>query len=185
MPPDEEPLAAARGYLLFLAEQYLDGDLHAKAGASDLVQATLLAAHSSRGQYQGTSDAQFKGWLRGILRNVLRKFRRHWSRRGRAAHLEVPLYDDLGFSLPPDNQETPSSQAARVEQHRLLADALARLTPEQRQVVAWRVEQALPFADIGARLGKSADAVRFLFHRALERLRGLLGPESAAGREEP
>ena len=178
---DDAALAAIRGYLLHLAEQHLDGDLQAKAGASDLVQAALLAAYARRDQYHGHSDAELKGWLRRILVNVVRKFRRHWRCKQRAATREVPIADNPALHLPPDGADTPSTHARRQEQRRRLADAVSLLAEEQRQAVAWRIDDGLSFADIGARLGKSGDAARMLFHRALERLQELLPTESPNG----
>ncbi len=185
-PPSPQPgdsLDALRGYLLHLAEQHLDGNLQAKAGASDLVQAALLAAHAHRDQYHGRSEAHLKGWLRRILLNVIRKFRRHWRRQERDACREVRIADHPGLQLP-DGKDTPSTHARRKEQQGRLAGAVALLTEEQRQAVAWRIDEGLSFADIGARLGKSADAARMLFHRALGRLQELLPDESAGGTDK-
>ena len=46
-----------------------------------------------------------------------------------------------------------------------------RLPEAYRQVLLMRHEQALPFADIGAALGKSENAIKKLWGRAVHRLR--------------
>ena len=99
--PTDTPLAPAddlaplRGYLLYLAEQHLGDDLHAKGGASDLVQTALLAAHQARDRYQGHSPEELRGWLRRILLNAVRKFRRRWQRCQARAVLIVTIQTSL------------------------------------------------------------------------------------------
>ncbi|MFO0844184.1 MAG: sigma-70 family RNA polymerase sigma factor [Gemmataceae bacterium] len=168
--PGGESFTSIRDYLLHLAERHLGGDLHAKGGASDLVQSALLAACEHREQFRGSSDAQYKGWLRQILLNAARKFRRRWRGPTRAVSREVSLDAQPALRLDPAHCETASHLARQREQRQQLAAAVADLPLDQQQVVAWRVEEDLSFPEIGARLGRSADAARMLFNRALEQL---------------
>ena len=171
-----EGVVSIRGYLLHIAEGHLGRDLHAKGGASDLVQTALLAAHVARDQFRGDSPAEYKGWVRRILLNVLGKFRRHWRRsRGRDVGREVPL-DQPAAGAGPAHRDTPSHLARQSEQHDALADALAALPEEQRQAVALRIDHELSFVEIGQRLGNTADAARMLYNRALQRLQAALPP---------
>jgi RNA polymerase sigma-70 factor (ECF subfamily) len=71
-------------------------------------------------------------------------------------------------------QSSPSQQAARRERAILLADALARLPDEYREVIVLRHLQGLPFAEVAQRLGRSLDSVDKLWVRALARLRRTL-----------
>jgi RNA polymerase sigma-70 factor (ECF subfamily) len=167
--PPGESLAPLRGYLLFVAEQHLGRELHAKGGASDLVQATLLNAHRSRRQFRGESDEEYRGWLRRILLNLVRKFRRRWLTQSRDCAREVPLQEQAGGA-------SPSHLARQAEQREQLARALALLPEEQQRAIALRFEDGLSFAEVGARLGKTAEAARKVYHRALERLQALLLP---------
>jgi RNA polymerase sigma-70 factor (ECF subfamily) len=180
--PGGESLAPIRGYLLHLAERHLGRDLHAKGGASDLVQTAFLAAHENRAQCRATSHAQVKGWLRRILLNAARKFRRRFRSQSRAACREVSLDAQPTLRLGPAHHDTPSRLARREEQRLRLAGAVGRLPLDQRHVVAWRVEEDLSFAEIGARLGRSADAARMLFSRALGQLRDDLPGDAAEHR---
>ena len=45
--------------------------LRAKLDASDIVQQTILHAHERRAQFRGQTEAEWLGWLRAILANVL------------------------------------------------------------------------------------------------------------------
>lgn len=170
-----EGVVPIRGYLLHIAEQHLGSDLHAKGGASDLVQTALLAAHRARDQFRGDSPRAYRGWLRRILLNVLAKFRRRWRCRVRAAAREVP-FGQPHADFSPVHHDTPSQLAHQGEQQEALAAAVAALPDEQRQAIALRIDDGLSFAEIGRRLGKSPDAARMLYNRALERLQASLPP---------
>src|SRR5262245_11972783 len=88
-PPDA--LASLSAYLRYIAERHLGVDLRAKGGASDLVQTALLAAHQAGHQLRGRTPRERRGWLRRILVNALRQFRRRWRSRCRDVSREVPL----------------------------------------------------------------------------------------------
>lgn len=154
--------AAARAYLLAIAEQRIDRQLLLYGGPSDLVQRALLRAHEAQHQYKGTTPEEYRGWIRRILLSVLDKFRRHHRIRP-----SVPLPEAVAVETP------PSGPARQAEQREQLARALDRLPAEQRQIVVLRTD-GLEFATIGERVGKSADAARMVYHRALARLRSLL-----------
>jgi RNA polymerase sigma-70 factor (ECF subfamily) len=169
-----EGVVPIRGYLLHIAERHLAGDLQAKGGASDLVQTALLAAHAARDQFRGDSPEAYRGWVRRILLNILGKFRRYWRSRqargvGREAPLDLPTVD-----LGPAHHDTPSHLARQSEQHQALAAAVAALPELQRHTLTLRIDHGLSFVAIGRRLGKSPDAARMLYNRALERLQAAL-----------
>jgi RNA polymerase sigma-70 factor (ECF subfamily) len=79
---------------------------------------------------------------------------------------------DRGLIAP---SNSPSQQAACREQAVLLADALGRLPADYREVIILRHLEGLNFPEVAGRMGRSADAVKKLWARALGRLRGLLG----------
>mgnify|MGYP000345107955 FL=1 len=56
-----------------------------------------------------------------------------------------------------------------------MADALARLTEEEREVIELRYGQDLPMSDISAVTGKSRFALYRIERRALGRLKELMG----------
>src|SRR5262245_28352327 len=84
-------LEVCRRYLLLIAERQLDADLRAKGGASDLVQETFLEAQRDFGRFEGTSEAELRGWLRRMLLNNLGHFTRRYRTHKRAAGREVGL----------------------------------------------------------------------------------------------
>src|SRR5205814_6556278 len=70
-------LEYCRPYLLAVANEELEPDLQAKAGASDLVQDTFVEAHRGFGGFRGRNEEALLTWLRKILLHNLADFRRH------------------------------------------------------------------------------------------------------------
>ena len=171
-------LEVCRPYLLLVANQQLPDDLQAKAGGSDLVQETFLEAQRGFARFKGTSEAELLAWLRKILLNnlatVTRDFRGTQKRR---IDREVSLTDTPLAALLKnieDVGDSPSGQAAAHEQDQTLQTALSRLTEQYRHVVQWRNYERLSFEEIGQRIGRSAEAARKLWSRALDQLQQLL-----------
>jgi RNA polymerase sigma-70 factor (ECF subfamily) len=165
-------LTLCRPYLLRIARQQLGSDLRAKSGESDLVQETFLEAHQTFERFHGTSARELYAWLCCMLRHraamVGRQFRTTAKRR-------------LGCEIPScspriDDSGTPSTQATANEQIRLVIGAIARLSDDHRRVLALRYEQGLKFEEIGQLMGRSADAARMLWTRALEAAKYELQP---------
>jgi RNA polymerase sigma-70 factor (ECF subfamily) len=69
---------------------------------------------------------------------------------------------------------SPSSLAVRREQSVLLADALAGLPEDYREVFVLRNLEHMPVEAIAARMGRSPNAVRKLWGRAMVALKKAL-----------
>src|SRR5262249_6317295 len=80
-----------------------------------------------------------------------------------------------GFDLPADTR-SPSSHAIANEQAAALAQALARLPEHYRAVIVWRHQEGRSFAEIGEQTGRTAEAARKLWARALLEVKKELGP---------
>jgi RNA polymerase sigma factor (sigma-70 family) len=65
---------------------------------------------------------------------------------------------------------TPGSQAIAEEEAAALEAAMSRLPDDYREVIQLRNWQALAFKEIGERMGRSADATRKLWYRAILQL---------------
>jgi RNA polymerase sigma-70 factor (ECF subfamily) len=173
-----------RNYLRLLARTQIDLTLRVRLDPSDLVQESLLEAFRDFQHFAGTSEKELVAWLRRILvRNLADQVKHHKAQArdwGRQESLEALL--DRSSSAAEQalarGISTPSSQAARREQAVLLADALARLPPDYREVIVLRNLEHLKFEEIAARLGRSAGAVRMLWSRALEKLGRLMEARS-------
>jgi RNA polymerase sigma-70 factor (ECF subfamily) len=171
-------LEDCRHYLLLVANEGLESDLRAKAGASDLVQDTFLEAQQAFVRFQGTSERDLLAWLRQILLHNLANFRRRYrqtEQRQVVREVSLDAADRLRGLLQAD-ASSPSSQAIRHEEAEALRQAIERLPEHYREVILLRHREQCPFEEIGRRLGRSPDAARMLWWRAFERLAEELNP---------
>jgi RNA polymerase sigma-70 factor (ECF subfamily) len=168
-------LEACRGYLLLIAEEDLDPALRAKGGASDLVQQTFLEAQGAFGRFRGGTEDELLAWLRQLLRNNLIDFTRQYRATARrAVGREVPLAGDTPSRSPEEVQAdtpSPSGHAVAREEDEAMRRAMDRLPEDHRTVLQLRYEEGLGFDEIAARLGRSPEAARKLWARAVGRLR--------------
>jgi RNA polymerase sigma-70 factor (ECF subfamily) len=73
-----------------------------------------------------------------------------------------------------DHGPSPSSHVQHREHAVLLADHLAELPPDYRDVLVLRHLQGLSFAEVAQRMARSPGAVRMLWLRAIDKLRNRL-----------
>jgi RNA polymerase sigma-70 factor (ECF subfamily) len=177
----ERLLESYRHYLKLLARTGIDASLQGKADPSDLVQETFLKAHQHFGQFRGKSEAELTVWLRQILaRNLADLVRRYHLAESRRSGRERSLEQLLNASsealdnLLADAAGSPSESAQRRELSVVLANALAELSDEQREVIVLRSLEERDWPEVARRMGRTTGAVRMLWVRALKRLRPLI-----------
>ena len=134
-----------------------------QADAEDLTSKVFLRAWQSIGRYQ-EQGRPFLAWLHTIARNlVLDHFRQY--------HPTVPMDD-----LLPAPANVPEEVDMRLEREHL-REAIAQLTPDQRQVVTYQFILGYNSEETAAMMGKRAGAIRALQMRALQALRKVLGQD--------
>lgn len=169
-----------RNYLRLVARTSLDAAMRAKADPSDMVQETIIKAHQNFEQFQGATEAELIAWLRQILARNISDLARRYRTGSRQVSREVPLDDVLRSSAEAinqfvaDEQSSPSHRCQRREMSVVLADALAELSPDHREVIILRSIEERDWPEIAARMGRTTDAVRVLWARALKQLRPLI-----------
>ena len=175
-----DALERFRQYLCLLARLRLDERLKGKLDASDVVQQTLLEAHTAMPQFRGSTEAEMAGWLRQILARNLANAVRDLGRAKRDVGRERLLQQALDQSSAnlaswlAAEQSSPSQQADQHEQAARLAEALERLPAAQREALVLQHWQGWSLAQIGDHLGRSPEAVAGLIKRGLKQLRQLL-----------
>jgi RNA polymerase sigma-70 factor, ECF subfamily len=174
-------LESYRAYLAVLARVQIGRRLQGKANASDVVQEAFLGAARDFPQFRGTSEGEFRAWLRQILASLLANLVRHYQgTQRRDIRLERQLSVELDQSSVALDRglvapiSSPSQQAVRREQGVVLADALARLPADWRDLLILRHLEGLTFPEVAQRMGKTIDVVKKLWPRALAGLRRLL-----------
>ena len=174
---------ACRFYLLTVANRVLPDQVRAKIGGSDVVQETLVQIHQNFDRFQGTSERELLAWLRGaLLNNVQQVTRRYRDTQKRALGREVSL--EAGLSGAEQEcliaaVDSPGSQVAATEEAARLSVALARLPESYRRAVVLRNWEDRTFAEIGAEIGRTADAARKLWARAIAQLKIELKDDSS------
>ena len=178
-----------RADLALLARAQIGLQLQGRVDASDLVQQTFLDACRDFRHFRGTSHREWVAWLRKILfYNLARVVQRQVAAKKRSTRREVSLNQRVSAmerSSGANQIETalvsrwcsPSSQARRREGNACLANQLARLPADYRDVLVLRNLEGLPFPEVARRMGRSAGAVRILWVRAVDQLRRLLPAE--------
>jgi RNA polymerase sigma-70 factor (ECF subfamily) len=174
-------LGGFRHYLNLLARTGLPADLRRKIDAADMVQETLLKAHQRFGQFRGGSEKELAGWLRQILARTLADLtRRYRAAEGRQVDREKSLHEVLEASsaalgsLLAARGHSPSQSAERREMSVVLADALAELPDDYREVLVLRSIEERDWDEVARVLQRSQGAVRMLWTRALKQLRPLI-----------
>jgi RNA polymerase sigma-70 factor (ECF subfamily) len=171
-------LEGYRAYMRMLVRVKFGRRLPSKLDADDLLQEAYLRAHQAIGRFRGTTEDEFLAWLRGILVHVLAdQVRRYHGTGRRDPRLERALEVGLERSsealahLLVAPTSSPSQRAVRHERAVRLAEAMERLPPASREVLALRHFEDLSFPEIARRMDRTLDGVKNLWMRALARLK--------------
>jgi RNA polymerase sigma-70 factor (ECF subfamily) len=167
-------LEASRGFLLLLAQRQLGPRLQAKAGASDLVQVTLVDAVRDFGHFQGRTEAELLRWLRRLLQHNLADLVRQYRQTGKR-QIDCEVRIDAGDSSHEGiglvaTVPSPSGEVMAQEQAAALWRVLERLPEGYRRVIVLRYQEERSFEEIGSLLSLTADAARKLLLRAVQRV---------------
>lgn len=154
----------------------LDRKLRSKLDSVDVVQDVLILALGGLRGFTYRNEGDFLRWLSRIVENKLRDIWDHFHAEKRDIHREIPFRkegdsreDALGAAGPFD-ATTPSVVVRRKEALDKLEKALDALRPEYKEVIVLKRIEGLSHAEIAARLGKNASAVRMLLARAMAAL---------------
>jgi RNA polymerase sigma-70 factor (ECF subfamily) len=173
-------LESYRNFLSLLARTWTDRALQGKVDASDLVQETLLKAHGNFDQFRGVTEPEIVAWLRQILVRNLTDMTRRYRRDARQVSRERSLDAMLDRSsqamsrMLAGNLTSPSQSVSRREMRVVLADAMAALPEDYREVLFLRNLQELDWEEVARRMNRTPGAVRMLWTRALRELRPLI-----------
>ena len=177
----DELLLRYQPWLHLLAKIQMDSLFQGKFSPSDVVQQTLLEACRDLPQFRGESEGEFLAWLRQILTHALaHEIRRYRGTAQRDIGREVSLDAALAASsqrlgdLLAASGSSPSHQAARHEQELHLAQVLATLPPDYREIIILRNIEGLSHEEAAARLNRGVGATRMLWVRALTKLKDAL-----------
>lgn len=178
-----------REYLLLIANQELSEELRPKVGSSDLVQESFIEAQRDFQQFHGTTAEEWMAWLRRILLNNLEDHARRYQQRAkRQVSREVSLDGDSPDNVAADliaAADAPSAAMRRREEWQSLDQAVSRLSEPYQQVLRLRYWENQSLDEIGQVMGRSSEAVRKLWFRAVRELtREMRTTDDSGGSEQ-
>lgn len=127
--------------------------------ADDVTQKTFVKAYRALAGFR--FESSFKTWLCAIAINLCRT---ELMKTKRPTEELSDRISDGGF-------EERQAAEERAYQKAHLEAALERLPPRQKEVVALRIYQEMPFKDIAKALKSTETAVKVNFHHAMKSLR--------------
>ena len=149
----------------------LPAALRGKVAESDVIQEAWLAAYLDVGRFEDRGDGSFGRWLRGIVQHKIREeANRHLGAAKRDARRAARLLTDEARSIPSPDEPSPSEVAMAGESAAELRSVIESLSEDHAAVLRLVYLDGLTLAQAGERMGRSADAVRKRYGRALTRL---------------
>jgi len=136
--------------------------------ASDAVQEAFFSAYRNLRSFRGGS---VRSWLSRIAINAAMDLQR--ARRRRPAS-PYPELDDETWQPPAGPAADPEATALAAERSRVLAEALARISPDQRTAIVLFDVEGYDYAQIAELTGVSLGTVKSRIHRGRLALRQLL-----------
>jgi RNA polymerase sigma-70 factor, ECF subfamily len=137
--------------------------LRSRADAEEVLQEVFVQAWNRTDTYNASLGSP-AGWLIGIARNRAIDRLRNNAVRSRTAE-QAP---------PPPAVETPEARAASSERERDVAQALASLPPEQRELIEQAYFEGLTQSELAERFKLPLGTVKTRVRTGLATLRGLL-----------
>jgi RNA polymerase sigma-70 factor (ECF subfamily) len=148
-----------RDYLLTLAMALVNDG----ATAEDVVHDVFVSFAQSGARFRLYGN--LRSYLATCVVNRVRDQMRARKRRGQTLDEETPLESDF---------DPPDTRILSDERSRLIARALARLTDEQREVIALRLNGQLKLREIAKLQNIPLTTVRGRYRHGIERLRSIL-----------
>lgn len=143
--------------------------------AVDLAQDAFVRAFQAMGRFD--TNLPFFPWLHRIVRNTCLN---HLKRRNRRGETSLDALMDGGYD-PHSDGGTPADAAHAADQRAEIRAAMARLTPQQQEILRLRHLVELSYTEIAETLKIPVGTVMSRLHGARKALKAAL--EEDAGRE--
>src|SRR5260370_36608006 len=159
--------ARCAGKLLPLIRLRMGSSLRSELESRDILQAVLLKSFQRIGQFEGRASGSLMAWMARIAENEIRDRADYQGRQRRDVARRAPLEE---AAVLPQPVRSALSQIVLTAGATALEPRLETLADAQREVILLRQFEELTFPEIAARLGKSEDACRMMFARAMTAL---------------
>jgi len=140
--------------------------------AQDCLQESMLRIYRAISGFKGQSS--FSTWIYRITINTcLDELRRRKMRK--TTSLDNLL--DTGWS-PSDSMDTPENNSIRMEQRRMIEQAISSLPDDMRAAIVLRDIQGFPYETIASALDTNVGTIKSRISRGREKLRDILSRQS-------
>ncbi len=146
----------------------LGPQLRRRLESRDILQATLLKAFQGIHRFKGSASGSMMAWLGTIAQTEICDQADYYGRQKRDSGRDTTL--DEKFERIAAQVRTETSRLHLQAESERLEQALDALSEAHREVIVLRSLEELSFREVGERLGKSADAARMLYARAMTSL---------------
>lgn len=138
-----------------------------RVDVDDVVQETFARAFGSLDSFRG--DSSLRTWLFTIARRLVLDRRRSERRRGGGVRMHAEVQDADAVT-----EYDALDAVVADETERRMRDAVARLTPTQREVFTLRVAEGLSYKEIAEAVDTTEGAARVHYHNAMRAVKEFL-----------
>jgi RNA polymerase sigma-70 factor (ECF subfamily) len=140
--------------------------------ALDVTQKVFLRVAKKIGDFKGKGT--FRGWLATIAaREAIDHLRRHSHRE---ISMEPEKLANISDQRGNNSSEDPRTVLEASRRLRLVEGAIQHLSPQQRVIFVLRFREEMGPKEIAERLSLPATQVRSQLHRAIAKIREMVGP---------
>ncbi len=151
--------------------------VHDRDSAADAVQEALFSCYRNLDRFRGDS---FRSWLTRIALNAATDVLRYRKRRPADPY---PEWEDDAWQPPAGEEASPERSALKHHTQRVLSEALAEITSDQRTAIVMYDVEGFDYQEIADITGVSLGTVKSRIHRGRLALRDLLGDNMELLRE--
>ncbi len=172
------------GALQVKIQQMLPRGIQRKVSVSDVLQEARIVAHKRLQEFESQGEATFRVWLFKIVQHKVRDAVRMYSgtvKRGAAQEISRDGRPDTADFT--SKGPSPSEVAMGRELRQRILRLLDTLPEDYRQTLRLSRLEGLTLREVAERIGRSRDATKKLYGRALSRFAELWRAEGGEGDE--
>jgi RNA polymerase sigma-70 factor, ECF subfamily len=149
------------------AESRLPAEMRRRVSVADVLQEAHIVALERGPEFDARDESSVRKWLFRIVELKVKETVRRHRRGKRSVGREVSAGADGTVSGIAGRQETPSAVVSSAETAAIARAALDALPPHYREVLRLARDEGLRLGDVAERTGRSREAVKKLYARAL------------------
>lgn len=157
--------------LSVIANRQWCSHLRSQFGVSDAIQNTWMAVVRNAPKEHFKNRQHFVGYLTTTLRNQIRKLQRKLTAKKRGFDEKADWDEAQEIDSIPNFQEAdPIDRLIQQELARSVMIVLHRQPREIQRLLRWRYRKAMSYSQIGAKIDRKADDVRYLINTCIREI---------------